>query len=110
MALAGSRNAILGDAVVRAAATGSATVGIGFLPVSSDFNRALKLASGRLRNSAAMRTSGSIVLSILGGTPSARESMASNAVWSCSIFGSLFSGFRERLGIGTLHARAQAAE
>ena len=55
----------LGDALTCTPATGSEvlvsrTVDIRFFPSNSDFNRALKLALGRLRNSAAMRTSGSI--------------------------------------------------
>ena len=51
-------------------AMGSATVDIRFFPPNSDFNRALKLALGRLRNSAAMRTSGSMPDSTFGGLPS----------------------------------------
>src|SRR5215831_7475392 len=115
MALAGSRNANLGAAVVRTAATGSATVDIRFLPPNSDFNRALKLALGRLRKSAAMRTKGSISAPDFDTRPSLRASIASSALLSCSIFwppffpGSL-PGCRERLGIGTLHARLQRAQ
>src|SRR5271157_3410380 len=114
MALAGSRNANLGDALMRTAATGSATVDISFFPPNSDFNLALKLALGRLRNSAAMRTRGSMPDSTFGGLPSTRANIASTALLSCSIFFCSFPGFllpeRERLGIGTLHARPQAAE
>src|SRR6266404_2416759 len=91
---------------------GSATVLIVFLPSSSsDFNRALNSSRGRLSKSAAIRTKGSTLASTLGGLPSARASKASTARFSCSIFfASLFFGFRERLGIGTLHARPQAAQ
>src|SRR5579863_2654347 len=116
MALAGSRNANLGDADTRTAGTGSATVDIRFFPPNSDFNRALKLALGRLRNSAATRRSGSISAATFGGLPSVRASIDSTAWLSCSIFfwssllWSLLPGFRERLGIGTLHARAQTRE
>src|SRR5579862_6905366 len=85
---------------------------IGFLPLSSDFNRALKLALGRLRKSAAMRTSGSISAPAPRTRPSFfAANMASTAWFSCSIFfGSPFPGFRERLGIGTLHARPQCRQ
>src|SRR5579859_5250843 len=116
MALAGSRKANLGDALVRTAETGSATVDMRFVPPNSDFNRALKRAFGRLRNSAAMRTRGSISADTFGGLPSARASIDSTDLLSCSTFlrSSLFRsplpGFRERLGIGTRHARAQTAE
>ncbi len=102
---------------MRTFVTGSATVDIRFLPPNSDFNRALKLALGRLRKSAAMRTRGSIsaapafVSFSRSNRPSFRASIASTALFSCSIFlVSSFPGFRERLGIGTLHARPQAAE
>src|ERR1700722_3530284 len=86
-------------------------VAIVFFPSNCDFNRALKLALGRLRNSAAMRTSGSISASAFGACPSVRASMASTALFSCSIFLlSLFPDCRERLGIGTLHARSQSVD
>src|SRR6204780_2234067 len=128
MALAGSRNANRGDALMRPAAivlaavlvtgsaTCSATVDICFLAPNSDFNRALKVALGRLRKSAAMRTSGSTSLAAFAGRPSFRASIESRALFSCSIFfcSALFlppfPGFRERLGIGTLHARPQTRE
>src|SRR5271165_427320 len=112
MALAGSRKANLGDAVTRTAATGSATVDIRFPLCNSDFNRALKLSLGRLRISAARRTKGSISAAALLILPSLRAIMASTAWFSCSIFfwsvllGPPLPG-RERLGIGTLHARPQ---
>src|SRR5947209_2623638 len=116
MALAGSRKAILGDAVVRTAVTGSATVDISFFPSNSDFNRALKLSRGRLRNSAATLTKGSISGSVFPGLLSDRPSIVSMLRFSSSTFllsffpGSFFPGPRERLGIGTLHARPQTAE
>src|SRR4029077_15502080 len=52
-----------------------------------------------------------MLASTFAGLPSARASNKSTARFNCSIFfGSWLRGFRERLGIGTLHARAQAAE
>src|SRR5579864_6786956 len=82
-----------------------------FPPSNSDFSLVLKLSRGRSRRSAAMRTRGSIPGSALPTLPSLRASIASKALLSCSIFFvSLFPGFRERLGIGTLHARPQTAE
>src|ERR1700740_967103 len=111
MALAVSRNVSLGAADFRAVATGSATVDIRFLPPSSDFNRALKLALGRLRKSAAMRTSGSIPAAVVRTWPSLRANIASRALFSCSIFClPPFPECRERLGIGTLHARLQRSQ
>src|SRR6267143_1333838 len=60
---------------------------------------------------ATKRTSGSTLASTLGGLPSDRASKASTAWFSCSIlFASLSRGFRERLGIGTLHSRPQGGE
>src|SRR5205085_2776770 len=111
IALAASLNANLGDAVVRTPATGSATVDIRFLPSSSDFNRALNIAFGRLRNSAAMRTNGSSSGPIFPTCPSFRAIICSSARFNCSIFFvSPFPGCRERLGIGTLHARPQTGQ
>src|SRR5580693_3376011 len=106
------------------AVTGSATVVIVFFsllfPSSSDFScclsRALKSARGKSRNAAAMRTSGSIPASTLATLPSARDSIASTAWLSRSIlrrssfFWPPFSGCRERLGIGTLHARSKCRQ
>src|SRR5258708_15222681 len=114
MAAAAFLNDKRGDALVRTAVTGSATVDIRFLPSNSDFRRVLKLSRGKLRRSAAIRNRGAIPASTFGALPSARDSIASTALSSCSIFFvSLlpgFPGFRERLGIGTLHSRPQAGE
>src|SRR5580700_9062700 len=104
------------------AAIGSATALIILLPCSnSDLSRALNSSRGRSRKLAATRTRGSMAASAFGGLPTTRKSMASIARFSCSIclvsffFRSIFPrsplpGFRERLGIGTLHARPQSAE
>src|SRR5580698_10967227 len=83
-----------------------------FLPSSnSDLSRALNFSRGRSRKSAARRTSGSTLASTFAGPPSDRASSASTARFSCStFFASPFGGFRERLGIGTLHARPQARQ
>src|SRR4030081_1514911 len=105
---------------------GSATADILFLPSNFVFNRALNSCCGKLRKSAAMRTSGSMPASSLPSLPSARANIASMARFSCSIFfasilfastffasiflRSLLPEFRERLGIGTLHARPQAGD
>src|SRR6202522_779444 len=122
MSFAASLKVNLGVAVVRTAVTGSATLVIFFLsfllPSNSDsscvLSCALKSARGRSRNAAAMRTSGSIPVSTLPALPSARDSIASTALLSWSILrGSPFppfSGCRERLGIGTLHARSKCCE
>src|SRR5208282_2419048 len=112
IAFAASLKVNRGTAAGRTAAgTGTVSVAIFFFPSSCDFNRALKLALGRLRNSAAMRTNGSISLSTFGPRPSVRASMASTAWFSRSIFfASPLPGFRERLGIGTLHARPQTCQ
>src|SRR5580700_6208640 len=99
------------------AAIGSATALIVFLPCSnSDLSRALNSSRGRSRKLAATRTRGSMAASVFAGLPSAPVNMASTARFSCSICfmsflrGSFLPGFRERLGIGTLHARPQSAE
>src|SRR5580658_5033629 len=105
---------------------GSATVLIVFLPPSnSDLSRTLNSSRGKSRKPAATRTSGSTLASTFAGLPSARANNTSTARFRCSIFfaslfrgllfrGSLFrgsfGGFRERLGIGTLHARPQARQ
>src|SRR5580704_3646749 len=83
-----------------------------FLPSSnSDLSRALNFSRGRSRKSAARRTSGLTLASTFAGLPSDRASSASTARFSCStFFASPFGGFRERLGIGTLHARPQARQ
>src|ERR1700735_155570 len=105
------------------AVTGSATVVIVFfslLPSSTDFSRALscalKSARGKSRNAAAMRNSGSVPASILAALPAVRDSIDSTAWLSRSslrssfFFWPPFSGCRERLGIGTLHARSKCCE
>src|SRR5258708_1803301 len=112
MALAASLKVILGLALVRTDTTGSATVLIAFLPSNnSALSRILNSFRGRSRRPEATRTSGSTLGSTFEGLPSSRVSKASTARFSCSIFlASLLRGFRERLGIGTLHARPQAAQ
>src|SRR5258708_2012710 len=114
MAAAAFLNDKRGDALVRTAVTGSATVDIGFLPSNSDFRRVLKLSRGKSRRSAAIRSRGAIAASAFGALPSVRDNIASTALLSCSIFFvSLppgFPGFRERLGIGTLHSSPQTGE
>src|SRR5258708_777122 len=78
---------------------------------NSDFSRTLNSSRGMPRKSAATRPSGSTLASTLAGLLSALASKASTARFSCSIFlVSLFRGFRERLGIGTLHARPQTRQ
>src|SRR5580658_4499480 len=105
---------------------GSATVLIVFLPPSnSDLSRTLNSSRGKSRKPAATRTSGSTLASTFAGLPSARANNTSTARFRCSIFfaslfrgllfrGSLFRGSfggpRERLGIGTLHARPQTRQ
>src|SRR5260370_20232891 len=96
---------------------GSATVLMVYLPSSnSDFSRVLNSSRGRLRKSAATSTRGSTIASTFGSLPSARASKVSTAWFNCSIFlaslfpGSFFPLPRERLGIGTLHARPQTAK
>src|SRR5580704_4498896 len=91
---------------------GSATVLMVFLPSSnSDFSRALNSSRGKSRNSLAMRSSGSTLVSTFAGLPYARATINSTALFSCSIFfASPFPGPRERLGIGTLHARPQTCQ
>src|SRR5580700_11134324 len=87
-----------------------------FLPSSSsDLSRALNFSRGRLRKFAARRASGSTLASTFAGLPSDRVSNTSTARFSCSaflasLFRGLFGGFRERLGIGTLHARPQTRQ
>src|ERR1017187_8756247 len=111
MALAAFLNVKLGDATRGALTAGSATADIVFLPSNSDFSRALKLSRGKARRPAAIRPNGPLPAVALGALPSVRASIASTAWLSRSIFlVSLFPGFRERLGIGTLHARPQTAE
>src|ERR1700726_1675661 len=112
MALAASLKVNLGTAAGRTFVMGSATVDIVFLPCnSSDLTRVLNSSRGKSRKSAAMRTSGSTLASTWGGLPSDRASKASTAWFSCSILlASLSRGFRERLGIGTLHSRPQGGE
>src|SRR5580658_5924016 len=95
---------------------GSATVLIVFLPPSnSDLSRTLISSRGKSRKPAATRTSGSTLASTFAGLPSARANNTSTARFRCSIFfASLFRGSfggpRERLGIGTLHARPQTRQ
>src|SRR5260221_14340470 len=102
--------------VLREVTTGSATDTGALLDNNWFFNRSLKFSRGSERRSAAMRTRGFIAASTRPRLPSARESITSTALFSCSIFlestffGSLLPGCRERLGIGTLQARSQAAE
>src|SRR5258708_8727595 len=112
MAFAASLKVILGLALARTDTTGSATVLIAFLPSNnSALSCILNSFRGRSCRPAATRISGSTLGSTFAGSPSARVSKASTALFSCSIFlASLFRGFRERLGIGTLHARPQAAQ
>src|SRR5216684_415445 len=112
MALAASLNVNLGTAAGRTFVMGSATVDIVFLPSdSSDVSRVLNSSRGKSRKSAAMRSSGSTLAATLGGFPSERASRASTAWFSCSILLPSWSrGFRERLGIGTLHSRPQGGE
>src|SRR5580692_1244910 len=117
MALAGSLKANLGVATGRTETTGGATALMAFLPPSnSDLSLVLNSSRGRPRKSAATRTSGSTLASSFAGFPSVLASSASTARFNCSIFFAwLFRGRflplpRERLGIGTLHARPQAAE
>src|ERR1700735_637115 len=111
MAFAASRKVNLGLALVRLMTTGSERLDVFFLPSHADLSRALKLSRGRPRRSAAMRSSGSIPASPFGALPSVRASIASRALSRCPIFfESSFPGFRERLGIGTLHARPQTVE
>src|SRR5271165_6669704 len=99
MALAAFLKAILGAAVVRAAATGSAVVDIAILLSKSVLSRSMKSGRGRSRSSLAMRTRGAI-----SGSTSATG--ASGRASSCVIARSSWSN-RERLAIGTLHALAQ---
>src|SRR5580658_4285105 len=117
MALAGSLKVNLGVAIGRTDTTGGATALIAFLPSSnSDLSLVLNSSRGRPRKSAATRTSGSTFASSFAGLPSVLASRAFTARFNCSIFfvswfrGLLFPLPRERLGIGTLHARPQAAE
>src|ERR1700730_697095 len=112
MALAASLKVNLGTAAGRTFVMGSATVDIVFLPCnSSDLTRVLNSSRGKSRKSAAMRTSGSKLASTWGGLPSDPASKASRAWLSCSILlASLSRGFRERLGMGTLHSRPQGGE
>src|SRR5207302_8016474 len=66
---------------------------------------------GRLRNSAAMRTNGSTSAPGFPTRPSLRAIICSSARFNCSIFLlSPFPGFRERLGIRTLHTRPQTGQ
>src|SRR5260370_23888646 len=112
MALAASLKVNLGTAARRTFVMASATVDIVFLPShSADLSRVLNSSRGKARKSAAMRTSGSTLASTWGGLPSDRASKASTARFSCSILLASWSrGFRERLGIGTLHSRPQGGE
>src|SRR5260370_3597039 len=112
MALAASLNVNLGTAARATFVMGSATVDIVFLPFdSSDLSRALNSSRGKPRKSAAMRSNAVTLATTLGGLPSERASRASTARFSCSILSPSWSrGFRERLGIGTLHSRPQGVE
>src|ERR1700738_2593169 len=112
MALAASLKVNLGAAAGPTFVMGSATVDIVFLPSNSlDLRRVLNSSRGKSRKSAAMRSSGSTPVSTWRGLSSDRASKASTARFSCSIWLASWSrGGRERLGMGTLHARAQVAE
>src|ERR1700730_1883724 len=112
MALAASLKVNLGTAAGRRFVMGSATVDIVFLPSNSaDLSRVLNSSRGKSRKSAAMRNSGSTLASTSGGLPSERASTASTAWFSCSLLlASLSRGFRERLGMGTLHSPPQGGE
>src|SRR6266849_9643478 len=68
----------------------------------SDLRRTLKFSRGRSRSSTAMRIRGNSSRSSDGGTAPGLARSAVTAWSSCSI--------RERLGIGTLHARPQIFE
>src|ERR1700726_178916 len=112
MALAASLKVNLRTAAGRTLVMGSATADIVSLPSnSSDSSRFLNSSRGKSCKSAAMRTSGSTLAPTGGGLRSDRASQASTAWFSCSILlASLSRGFRERLGIGTLHSRPQGGE